>query len=59
MGHPPDDLDFRCSVILQGQLIAAVAANELPELSELSQREVFLNHPEMRVCVDVLRAYSH
>ena len=46
--QPPVDLDLGCSVILPGQLLAKVAANELPELSELSQQEVLTNqmgHP--------------
>ena len=33
-------LDLRCSAILPGQQAATVAAYQLPELSELSQREV-------------------
>ena len=38
---PPVDLYMGCSTILPGQWVASVAANQLPELSELSQRVVF------------------
>ena len=38
---PLMDLDLGCSVILPGQLVAAVAAHQLQNLSELSQLEVF------------------
>ena len=38
---PPIDLDLGCSTMLPGQWVAAVAAHQLPELLELSQREVF------------------
>ena len=37
----PIDLVLGCSAILPGQLVATVAAHQLPELSELSQRKVF------------------
>ena len=45
---PPVDLDLGCSNILPGQQVATVAAHQLLELSELSQREVLtilLGHP--------------
>ena len=38
---PPADLYLKCSVDLLGQWVASVAAHQLPELSKLSQREVF------------------
>ena len=38
---PPIDLDLECSALLPGEWAATVAAHLLPELSELSQREVF------------------
>ena len=44
--------------ILPGQYVATVAANQLPKLSELSQREVFINemgHPVVcEVCEQTL-----
>ena len=46
--EPLIDLDLGCSVIMPGQLVATVAAYQLPGLSELRQREVFANvkgHP--------------
>ena len=53
MVEPPVELDLGCSAILSGQKIATVAAYQLPELSELSQREVFTNemgHPVATYC---------
>ena len=41
MVKPPVNLYLECSTILPGQWVAAVASHQLPELSELSQREVF------------------
>ena len=41
MEKPPVDLHLECSAGLAGQKVAAVAANQLLKLSELSQREVF------------------
>ena len=38
---PPVDLDFGCSLILPWQSVATVAAQQLPELSELNPQEVF------------------
>ena len=41
MVKPSVDFDLECSTILPGQKVAAVAAHQLLELSELSQWEVF------------------
>ena len=39
-GKPPVELNWGCSTNLPGQQLATVAAQQLPELSELSQLEV-------------------
>ena len=51
---PPVDLDLKCSANLPGQEVATVAAHQLPELSELNQREVLTDlkgHPVLRTFI--------
>ena len=52
--EPPVDLDLVCSAILPGLYVATVAAHQLPELSELSQREVItvLSGPPVGILSD-------
>ena len=48
---------LRCSAILPGQKTAIVAAHQLPKLSELGQREVFINemgHPVVHLKKQVI-----